>query len=203
MNRRALLRATLLLALPGGAWADALDDRLRDVGAARAKLKTLIGPFTQERTIGLLASKVVSTGKLALVTPDRLLWELDAPDSVSYWMGPEGLAYKGKQGQGRLPASSKIAPALDDLRTLLAGDLGSLRARYEMKDVTSGKGFAFEAIPKKKEARFQKIVLELALDLTRPKHVTLVESPRDKTEIAFGDLTMNASVDAARIRPPF
>lgn len=204
MNRRTLLRTALLLALPVGAGADALDDRLRDVGAARAKLKTLTGPFTQERTIGLLASKVVSTGKLALVRPDRLLWELDAPDSVSYWMGPEGLAYKGKQGQGRLPVTSKIAPALDDLRTLLGGDLASLRARYEMRDVTSGKGFAFEAVPKKKDdARFQKIVLELAEDLARPKHVTLVESPRDRTEIAFGDLAMNANVDAARIRPPF
>src|SRR5258708_11965444 len=202
MNRRSILLA--IVALPSVAWADALDDRLREVGAARAKLKTLTGPFTQERTIGLLASKVVSTGKLALVRPDRLLWELDAPDSVSYWMGPEGLAYKGKQGQGRLPMTSRVAPALDDLRTLLGGDLATLRARYDMKDVTAGKGFAFEAVPKQKaDARFQRIVLELGDDLVRPMHVTLVESPRDKTEIAFGDLAVNANVDAARIRPPF
>src|SRR5213075_978868 len=150
-------------------------------------------------SIGLLASKVTSTGKLALVRPDRLLWELDAPDSVSYWIGPEGLAYKGKQGQGRLPVTSKVAPGLEDLRTLLGGDLAQLRERYEMKDVTSpektGKGVAFEAIPKKKEdARFQKIVLELADDLARPKHITLVESARDKTEIAFGDLAVNSSI---------
>jgi outer membrane lipoprotein-sorting protein len=203
MKRRALLQSALVLALPGLAFADALDDKLKEVGAARAKLKTLSGPFTQERTIGLLASKISSTGKLALVRPDRLLWELDAPDSVSYWIGSEGLAYKGKQGQGRLPITSKIAPALDDLRTLLGGDLSALRARYEMKDVTSGKGFAFEAVPKTKEnARFQKIVLELAEDLMRPKHVTLVESARDKTEIAFGDLAVNANIDPARMRPP-
>jgi outer membrane lipoprotein-sorting protein len=203
MKRRALLQSALVLALPGLALADALDDKLKEVGAARARLKTLSGPFTQERTIGLLASKISSTGKLALVRPDRLLWELDAPDSVSYWIGAEGLAYKGKQGQGRLPITSKIAPALDDLRTLLGGDLSTLRARYEMKDVTSGKGFAFEAVPRTKEnARFQKIVLELAEDLMRPKHVSLVESVRDKTEIAFGDLAINASIDPARMRPP-
>ena len=202
MNRRAFLLA--MTTMPAFAWADALDDRLREVGAARAKMKTLSGPFTQERTIGLLASKVSSTGAIALVRPDRLLWELAAPDSVSYWIGPEGLAYKGKQGQGRLPVTTKVAPALEDLRTLLGGDLASLRERYEMKDVTSGKGFAFEAVPKKKEdARFQKIVLELAEDLARPKHITLVESARDKTEIVFGDLAMNAVIDPARVRPNF
>lgn len=201
LNRRAFL---LAMTVPAFAWADALDERLREVGAARAKMKTLSGPFTQERTIGLLASKVSSTGAIALVRPDRLLWELAAPDSVSYWIGPEGLAYKGKQGQGRLPVTTKVAPALEDLRTLLGGDLASLRERYEMKDVTSGKGFAFEAVPKKKEdARFQKIVLELADDLARPKHITLVESVRDKTEIAFGDLVINATIDPARVRPNF
>lgn len=186
------------------AWADALDDKLKEVGAARAKLKTLSGPFTQERTIGLLASKITSTGTLVLVRPDRLLWDLAPPDSVSYWIGPEGLAYKGKQGQGRLPISSKLAPGLDDLRTLLGGDLAALRTRYDMKDVTpTGRGFAFEAVPKKKEdARFQKIVLELAEDLMRPKHVTLVEDTRNKTEIAFGDLAVNPTIAPARMRPP-
>lgn len=202
MRRRSFL--TFLLAIPAIARADSLEDRLRDVAAARAKMKTLSGPFTQERTIGLLASKVTSTGKLALVRPDRLLWELDPPDSVSYWIGPEGLAYKGKQGQGRLPVTTKVAPGLDDLRTLLGGDLAQLRERYDMKDVTAGHGFALEAVPKRKEdARFQKIVLELADDLARPKHITLVESARDKTEIAFGDLALNAVVDPARVRPNF
>src|SRR5262245_29995734 len=122
-----MIRRTFLfvLAFAPTAWAD-LGDRLKAVGEARAKIKTLSGPFTQERTIGLLSTKVSSTGKLALVRPDRLLWELDAPDSVSYWVGPEGLAYKGKNGQGRLPLGTKLAPALDDLRILLAGDLQKL-----------------------------------------------------------------------------
>lgn len=201
MTRRAILLG--LLAVPITAWADALDDRLAQVTKAREKMKTLSGPFRQERTIGLLASKIASTGKLALVRPDRLLWELDAPDSVAYWIGPEGIAYKGKQGQGRLPPNNKISPALDDLRTLLAGDLSKLRERWDMKEIPA-KGFAFEATPKSKDvSRFQKIELELAEDLMRPKRVVLLESARDRTDITFGDLAIDAPIDAARVRPSF
>ena len=113
---------------------------LREAGAgspeiARARAgvaRRSLGPFTQERTIGILAAKVRSTGTLTLVRPDRLRWELAPPDDVVYWVTPEGLAYKSptRQGQGpreRQPAV-KIAAALDDLRTLLGGDLGALRA---------------------------------------------------------------------------
>jgi len=186
------------------ALAEPIDDRLKAVSDARAKIKTLSGPFTQERTIALLSTKISSKGTLALVRPDRLLWELDAPDSVSYWVGPEGLAYKGKQGQGRLTASTKVAPALDDLRVLLAGDLEKLRERYDLKEIqASGKGFALEATPKNKDARFQKLTLELGEDLARPKKVTLMEGARDRTEIVFGDLAIDAAIDPARVRPPF
>jgi outer membrane lipoprotein-sorting protein len=201
MIRRNILLA--VITVPFAARADALDDRLRTATAARAKIKTLSGPFKQERTIGLLSSKVVSNGRIALVRPDRLLWELDPPDSISYWVGPEGLAYKGKQGQGRMPLGTKAAPALDDLRTLLAGDLVKLRERYDLTEIPSS-GLAFQAVPKKKEdARFQTITLELQNDLVRPKKVTLVESARDHTDITFGDLAVDAPIDPARVRPPF
>src|SRR5437868_1155043 len=47
-----------------------LDSALADVAKARAALKTLQGPFVQERSIALLASKVKSKGRMTLVRPD-------------------------------------------------------------------------------------------------------------------------------------
>jgi outer membrane lipoprotein-sorting protein len=205
LGRRAFLAgSTLALGLaPRVVWADALDDKLRAAGAARAKIKTLTGPFTQERTIGLLATKITSTGKLALVRPDRLLWELDAPDSVSYWVGPEGLAYKGKEGHGRLPMTAKVAPALEDLRTLLGGDLVKLRERYDLTELPVDKGLAFEAVPKDKAgARFARLSMVLAEDMVRPQKITLSEGGKERTEITFGALVIDAPVDPARVRPP-
>ena len=108
--------------------------RSRRIARARAPVHTLQGPFTQTRTIGLLATDVRSTGTLILVRPDRLRWELAAPDSATFFVGPEGLSYRGPSGRpSAVPPNARIAGALDDLRTLLGGDLGRLRERWDLR----------------------------------------------------------------------
>lgn len=209
----ALARTTLQA---GDAFAaPALDEVLRTVSASRDGLKTLSGPFTQERTIGLLSAKVKSSGTLTLVRPDRLRWELAAPDGVVYWVGPEGLAYKSARGgQGRVPPThARIAAALDDLRLVLAGDLGSLRTRYDLTllpprdgsfaaDAGAETVHAFSAVPKDKAAKLKRIDFEL--DSTGgPRRVVLVEGAKDNTEILFGKLIRDAAVDPAIMRPAF
>ena len=181
--------------------APELDRAIASIAEARASLRTLTGPFVQERTIGLLASKVRSTGTLTLVRPDRLRWELAAPDSVVYWVTPEGLAYKSTRGEGRVGAGqARVAAALDDLRTVLGGDLGHLRARYDLRLVGD---LAFEAIPRSPSpAQLQRILFAVAADRISPTRVELVEGPRDRTVITFGALQRDASVDAACMRPP-
>ena len=103
-RREALLVASSTWLVPESARAevcspDRLDQALRDVARARSSVTTLSGPFTQERTIGLLSAKVRSTGTLTLVRPDRLRWELSPPDDVVYWIVPE--ACLPKQGGWR------------------------------------------------------------------------------------------------------
>ena len=192
-----------------GASADETEAALEEVSKARASLRTLVGPFTQERTIGLLATKVRSTGTLVLVRPDRLRWELAPPDDVVYWVGPDGLAYKSARSQGRMPAAEgKLAAALDDIRTLLGGDVTHLRARYDLRVVQrNADGVAFEGIPKPgaydAKNRLDKIAFALDKERVRPTRATLVEGPRDKTEITFGRLERDVPVDPARVRPPF
>ena len=183
-----------------------LDELLVDVARARSSLRTLAGPFTQERTIGLLKTKVRSTGTLTLVRPDHLRWELGPPDDVVYWMTPRGLAYKSRSGQGSLrnPAAG-VSAALDDVRTLLGGDLGGLRNRYDLRLVTRDQGGAsFEAVPLPSDAgaaRLQRIAFALAPDLVRPVRATLIESARDRTEIAFGALARDVDVDPRKMSP--
>ena len=208
-RREALLVASSTWLVPESARAevcspDRLDQALRDVARARSSVTTLSGPFTQERTIGLLSAKVRSTGTLTLVRPDRLRWELSPPDDVVYWIVPEGLAYQSKAGGGRVQAGDNVATALDDLRTLLGGDLTRLRVRYELTGVCSGSDpVVFEAIPRAgQSATVKKLVFSLASDLVSPRAATIVEGARDKTEIVFGTMSKNASVDPARMRPP-
>jgi hypothetical protein len=178
-----------------------LDRAIASIAEARASLRTLTGPFTQERTIGLLASKVRSTGTLTLVRPDRLRWELAAPDSVVYWVTPEGLAYKSARGEGRVGAGqARVAAALDDLRTVLGGDLQRLRTRYDLRLVGE---LAFEAIPRAPSpAQLQKILFAVGADKVSPTRVELVEGARDRTVITFGALARDVPVDPARMRAP-
>jgi outer membrane lipoprotein-sorting protein len=205
LSRRALLAASgALIVPPAIARADDTDVLLARVAKARASLKTLRGPFTQSRKIGLLATEVKSSGTLMLVRPDRLRWELGPPDDVVYWVVPEGLAYKSKSGQGRVRGeSTRVAAALGDLRALLGGDLASLRKRYDLVGATQADGsVVFEATPKMKGSGLLKIEFALAPDLVRPTRATLVESEKDRVVIAFGNLERDVPIDPSLMKPP-
>jgi outer membrane lipoprotein-sorting protein len=182
-----------------------LEKALHDIAEARGQVTTLTGPFTQERKIGLLAAKVRSTGTLTLVRPDRLRWELAPPDDAVYWILPEGLAYKNKTSQGRVAAAGdKIAAALDDLRTILGGDLSHLKERYDLRAACSDPDpIVFSLEPKAGQTTpATRIVFTLAPDLVSPRSATLTFGPRDQTDITFGAMQKNVAVDSAKMRPP-
>jgi outer membrane lipoprotein-sorting protein len=204
LGRRPFLGAALCGALvPGFAHADEVDVLLGEIERARASLKTLRGPFVQERTLGLLATKVRSTGTLTLVRPDRLRWELAPPDEVTYWIAPEGLAYASKAGHGSVPtASARVAAALEDLRAMLGGDVVKLRERYDLRATRTEREATLEGTPKAKTAGIQRFELTVGPDRVRPTKVVLVEGPRDNTEIIFGVLELNAAIPAESVRPP-
>ncbi|MGO8992552.1 MAG: outer membrane lipoprotein carrier protein LolA [Polyangiaceae bacterium] len=206
--RRTVLRATLALgalALARRASADPLDDAIARIAAARTSLKTLVGPFTQERTISLLATSVVSKGTMYLQRPDSLRWELEPPDDIVYWITPQGLAYRSKTGHGQVPASqAKLASSIDDLKTLLGGDLARLRTRYDFKLLPSEKdgGANFEATPRDPAMPIKRILLGIAADGVTPRFAELFEGTKDKTRIAFGALQRDVAIDPALMRPP-
>jgi hypothetical protein len=117
---------------------------------------------------------------------------------------PEGLAYQSRTGQGRVPVGDKVAAALDDLRTLLGGDLTRLRARYDLTGTCHGDDpIVFQATPKPGQpAPSRRLVFSLAADLVSPRAATLVEGPRDRTEITFGSMLKNVPIDPLKMRPP-
>ena len=220
-RRQGLTCLVAACLLPRRALAQSeIDGALEDVARARARLKTLVGPFTQERKIGLLAAAVRSTGRLTLVRPDRLVWALQPPDDVTYWIGPEGLAYKSAHARGRLALGSgapgagdatssrtaRLAAALEDVRTLIGGDLARLRDRYELRlaSARSADELLLEATPKVNgRGALQRILFGLDRERARPTRATLVEGPRDITEIVFGSLARDVPVPPAAARPPF
>src|SRR4051812_22833298 len=192
MNRRSFIAnvaaaggglALAIMGAEGVASADEVTDTLAEITKARASLKTLVGSFTQERTIGLLATTVKSEGEMTLVRPDRLRWELKPPDAVTYWITPEGLAYatpSGKASMGKA-AAGRFGAVLGDLMILLGGDLEKLRARYDLTVPSRTDGVVLIARPKADDVKKHVKSLELSIgaDLWSPRRVVIEESSGD------------------------
>jgi hypothetical protein len=206
LSRRSWLAgaaAVLATGAGGAALADGVVDLLARITRARAQVRTIVGPFTQTRTIGLLATDVRSTGTLTLVVPDRLRWELGPPDDVTFWVGPEGFAYRSAHGQGRIPATTaRLAGALRDLHVLLAGDLAQLKERWNLRVLRDDATGAEIEASSTSAAAVRSMRITLAQDLVRPIRALLVEGERDRTSIEFGDLKVNVPVAEAAMHPP-
>jgi len=198
--------AAALLDVGRATAADDLAELLRRIGAARAAMRSLRCPFRQSRTISVLATAVESRGTMTLVRPDRLRWDLLPPDNVTFWVGPEGLAYRSAHGHGAMQPSTRsdLMAGLQDLRTLLGGDLASLRARWTLRALRDDStGAEVEALARPPAtAGLREIRFGLAPDLLRPRRASLVQGAGDATDIEFGEATLDAPVDDAFMRPP-
>jgi hypothetical protein len=207
LHRRALLEVLCVAAVLGPArvFADAVDDKLAAMMRARANAKTLVGPFTQTATVGLLRAHVQSTGTLYLQYPNRLRWELGPPDSITYWVAPEGMAYRGLHGGGRIPPSTREQADVDALRAVLGGDVNALRTRFDVHEVPSDTtGPAFECTPKQasQTVRLRKLTFALDADLVRPRKASIVYDDRNQSDIVFGELRRDAPIDPALLALP-
>ena len=207
IHRRHFLAVTLALLSPvGSALADEVDDVLARITKAREGIKTLQAPFEQTRVIGLLASEVKSKGKLTLVRPDRLRWDLFPPDEVTYWIGPEGLAMRNADGVTKIgkAAAGRFASVLGDLLVMLGGDMRSLRDRYDIGVKESGSTLTITAKPKSEEVK--KHIASLKMQAREGgavvERIEIHEKNGDQSIIVFGKMTKNEPVDPSYIKPP-
>ena len=198
--------AAALIDLRRAAADDDLAELLRRIGAARSAIRSLRCPFRQSRTISVLATAVESRGTMTLVRPDRLRWDLLPPDDVTFWVGPEGLAYRSAHGHGAIPPTirSHLTTGLQDLRTLLGGDLESLRTRWILRTLRDDStGVEVEAVARPPAtAGLREIRFGLAPDLLRPRRASLVQGAGDATEVEFGETILDPAIDDALMRPP-
>jgi outer membrane lipoprotein-sorting protein len=206
MHRRSFLATLSILAISRAARADDVDATLAEIAKARAGIQTLVAPFTQERTIGLLATAVKSEGEMTMVRPDRLRWELKPPDAITYWIGPEGLAYATPSGGGSVGkgAAGRFGAVLGDLMTLLGGDLAKLRARYEMTVEKKAQGVVLGARPTAEDMKkhVKSLVLAVAPDLWTVQRIEIEEAGGDRSVITFGNVARDVKVDPAKMVPP-
>jgi outer membrane lipoprotein-sorting protein len=185
-----------------GGDAKALSQLLADITKARKGVRTLKASFVQERKLSLLATSVKSTGEFDYVAPDRLRWELQAPDDVVYFVGPEGLSYRTKTSKATLPETAeKAEKGLADLRAIVGGDIARLDSRYVLSGVRKNTEVEIAGVARDATANVRGFTLVLDSTLTMPRRVRLREGKTDSVEIEFRDVRVNTPVDHARMRP--
>ncbi|MBI4950767.1 MAG: outer membrane lipoprotein carrier protein LolA [Myxococcales bacterium] len=199
----AALGATLVT---GPARADDVDAALERLRVARQGIRTLRGRFRQVRRIGVLATEIVSRGTLTLVHPNRLRWELESPDRVVYWVGPEGFAMTSGEGVSRVAAgaASRFAPVLGDLLALLGGELGKLRERYELAVSDTDGALGLAARPRSAElAKHLKLLrLYTGKELWRLRRLEIHEKSGDASLIDFQSFERDVEVEPELMKPP-
>jgi hypothetical protein len=148
-----------------------------------------------------MKAQIVSQGRVSLVLPDRLRWELFPPDEIVYFVTPDGLAYRNRSSQGAVRANDArtLAAGLDDLRAMLGGDLAQLRRRYDLKAFAVGDDVELEAnaLPSAESRGMKAIKFGIGKDRIRPTFTRLVEKNGDSSDIRFGELRMNVPIDPA------
>jgi outer membrane lipoprotein-sorting protein len=179
-----------------------LDALLADIAKARKGVRTMKSGFVQERKLTLLATTVKSTGELAYVDPDRLRWELFAPDDVIYFIGPEGLSYRTRSSKATVPqAGANVSKALGDLRALLGGDLSLLKERYTLSGSRGTADVEITGNAKDRNANVRGFTLALDRTLVTPLRARLLEGKSDTIDITFSNTQLNIPIDPATMRP--
>lgn len=211
-SRRNLLEAaSSLLAVAacgriGIASAEELSPSL--VTDARRGLKSVVAKFTQTRSVGLLATDVKSSGTMTIVTPDRLRWELAAPDAITYWIGPEGIAYRTDKGvvKAGKEAAGRFGAVLGDLLVFMGGDMAALAPRYRITAPSRDKDGTLHLVAEPKTDDVKKLVKVVRIDTTPDlwavSKVEIEEAGGDKSAITFGPSQRDPKIDPTTMRPP-
>jgi outer membrane lipoprotein-sorting protein len=213
MDRRRFLMgmaaaggAAAVGAVGAPALADEVSSALAEITKARASVKTLVGTFSQERVIGLLATAVKSDGEMSLVLPDRLRWELKPPDAITYFISPEGFAFATPNGGGGVGkgAAGRFGAVLSDLLILLGGDLEKLRGRYDLAIPSRKDGIEIVATPRAEDVKKHVKTLQMSAgpELWSVRRIVIEEKSGDRSVIAFGKVERDVKVDPAKMKPP-
>lgn len=176
-----------------------------EIASARTGLRTMVASFEQVRRIGLLATDVTSRGKMTLVCPNRLRWELLPPDSMTYWVGPEGLAYASESSRATVDRQSAgpLGDVMGDLLLFLGGDLNTLRNRHDLVATRMEQGVRIEARPRDKSLQriLRRLEIVLREDRLTPAHVVVEETEKDFVRIRFSAVEHNVEVEPSLMRP--
>jgi outer membrane lipoprotein-sorting protein len=172
---------------------------MASIHRARQRLRTLDASFTQERSLSLLDTSVTSKGRLRLSGSDRLRWDIDPPDQITYWIANGLVSYRSASSKGQVVKrnAGSMGLILDDLFIALSGDLRRLLTRHQIRCERQDALVLVRIRPNDPASAppFRQIELALAPDLISPRHILMEESESDRIRIQFDSVRTNEPIE--------
>jgi len=181
---------------------DSLDEVIRKVQLAQSNTNTLQADFRQEKTLALLSSTEVSTGRFVYSKPNNVLWTYDAPKRVTMLIANGTLTtyypdlrkaerIEVKQYQDRIFKYMGASGAIDELGAWF---------NFTFTNTSDKPYFVLDLDPKSKtvakRVRHLRIYIDRKTFLTTQFEYT--EGDGDKTRYEFTNVKVNAPVESSR-----
>jgi outer membrane lipoprotein-sorting protein len=179
--------------------ADAVDE----IREARRGLTSMRARFSQRRKTSMLT--VESSGELAIVLPDRLRLDQNAPEDSTHWVTPKGTFSRAK-GSAVAPLSKRDewAVVLPHWLLLLAGDIALLKSDYELTSSMARDGSILVGMTPKGGplgdlvSRFS---MQTNLEKWGASRLEWERPNGSSRTFEFGANEKNPKIDPARMRP--
>ncbi len=189
---RGVCPAIILLSLALLAWGDSWDA----IRKGAADISSIEASFTQTKQMEILSKPLVSKGKLYYQAPGSLRWEYSTPMWSVLLMHGSSISRYVKRGDAVVQDSAarlqSMRVVVQEIALWMQGDFDSNPAfRAELKA-----GRTILLTPKEKG--MADIIAKIELKLSdRPgviRTVTIYESEKSRTVLAFGNVKMNTKI---------
>ena len=187
---------------PYASFDPALRRVLEQFDAAQAQVTTLSAHFTERKEIGLLKNAVIQKGQFYHTKPDKFLWEYLSPE-------PKVLLMNGKS----LVAYYPLQKEAEEIETRLSKRLvkyfglgqvfADLQEYYNLSlDSDNTVAGTHLIVMKPKMKRLEKRLLEVRIwlddKINQVRQLEYREADGDRTVFLFGDIQVNAEINASR-----
>lgn len=147
-------------------------------------IKSLTADFKQTKTMKMLGSSMVSTGKMCYASPDKLRWEYTTPYACTLVMNGQKVMFK-RNGRKDVMDTQKNKMFREIGRVML----GSVVVSSKQKQMEM-------PLSKQLRALYKSVTLYFNHSTHLVERIVMIEKNGDKTEIELKNVTLNKNISA-------
>ncbi len=168
------------------------------ISSESKKIQTLQSDFVQTKKMDFLNKDIVTSGKMALKSPNQLSWKYTKPYQYSVIFRDNKIFINNQGKKSSVDAKSKMFEKINKLIAGTANGNMFSDSEFVVRYFKNGENTIARFVPK--SAQLLKYIKQIDLQFNENQstvsQVTMLESSGDTTNISFKNTKINASVSA-------